>query len=65
VVVTERPTVLEDSDRTANGLRKRIPRARRADPESVAAPREEPTVELSNSPDEVRACLTTLRDGIQ
>ncbi|GAA2881700.1 ATPase [Actinoplanes cyaneus] len=52
-------------ERTANGLRKRIPRARRPDRPSVPAPREEPTVELSNSPDEIRTRLTALRDGIQ
>ncbi|GAA4601039.1 signal transduction histidine kinase/CHASE3 domain sensor protein [Actinoplanes octamycinicus] len=40
VVVTERPAIAGlDSDRTANGLRKRIPRARRADRDPVPAPR--------------------------
>ncbi|BCY07154.1 nitrate- and nitrite sensing domain-containing protein [Actinoplanes sp. L3-i22] len=75
VVVTDRPAIPAlgvgaegpgaGIERTANGLRKRIPRARRADRESVPTPREEPTVELSNSPDAVRDRLTALRDGIQ
>ncbi|WP_436521022.1 sensor histidine kinase [Actinoplanes sp. HUAS TT8] len=73
VVVTDRPAVPAlngttpgtGHERTANGLRKRIPRARRADRAPVPTPREEPTVELTGSPDAVRDRLTALRDGIQ
>ncbi|GIF04233.1 nitrate- and nitrite sensing domain-containing protein [Actinoplanes siamensis] len=73
VVVTDRPAApalspaghRADPERTANGLRKRIPRARRADPGPAPASRTEPTVEISDSPDAVRARLTALRDGIE
>ncbi|GIF12929.1 sensor histidine kinase [Actinoplanes teichomyceticus] len=73
VVVTERPAAPAldaalrpaDFERTANGLRKRIPRARRAGPGAAPAPREEPTGELSDSPDAVRDRLTAFRDGVR
>ncbi|AEV83032.1 histidine kinase [Actinoplanes sp. SE50] len=67
VVVTERqtPPELGGPDRTANGLRKRIPRARRAEPAPARTSRDDTTVNLIDSPDAVRDRLTALRDGIQ
>ncbi|BCJ45951.1 hypothetical protein GCM10010168_48990 [Actinoplanes ianthinogenes] len=66
VVVTERPAIAGlDSERTANGLRKRIPRARRTDRDPVPVSRDEPTVAVSDAPGAVRDRLTALRDGIE
>ncbi|GIE85328.1 sensor histidine kinase [Actinoplanes regularis] len=75
VVVTERPATpeLTEAARTTNGLRKRIPRARRAGSGAVPVqrsgsepvPRQEPIVEVSDSPAAVRDRLTALRDGLE
>jgi signal transduction histidine kinase len=76
VVVTERPAMPAldgtgigrhgaDLERTANGLRKRIPRARRPQTSTATASRDEPTVPVADSPAAVRDRLTALRDGIE
>ncbi|SDT55149.1 nitrate- and nitrite sensing domain-containing protein [Actinoplanes derwentensis] len=50
-----------DSGHTANGLRKRVPRARRAEP----APRKTVEPAPPHDPEVVRSRLTALRQGIQ
>ncbi|KUL27840.1 sensor histidine kinase [Actinoplanes awajinensis] len=69
-----------EADRTTNGLRKRIPRARRPEPGAATTSRDgrleqtvridrggrnEPTVEVADSPDAVRDRLTAFRKGVQ
>jgi signal transduction histidine kinase len=78
VVLDEQPTVpaprrpaeaaSADAEHTANGLRRRVPRAQRARLETTAqlpAVVAEPTVRLPDSPEAVRDRLTALRAGIQ
>jgi hypothetical protein len=54
------------ADRTPNGLRKRIPSARKAAPVAAMAPSARPAGRpIDDSPDKVRARLTALRDGLR
>ncbi|SDY91468.1 Signal transduction histidine kinase [Micromonospora pattaloongensis] len=59
-----------EGERTANGLRKRIPRSRRPQPAAPDAPTHQPAPRtgrsgtLDDSPAEVRARLTALRAGM-
>jgi signal transduction histidine kinase len=64
-------SALPDGERTANGLRKRLPRSRRpepmlpkSEPQRSAAVRPERRPVLDDSPNEVRARLTALRAGM-
>jgi signal transduction histidine kinase len=66
VVVHDGPSG-DEAPRTANGLRKRTPRAQRAQPraaEPVTVPAERPDP-VSDSPESVRDRLNALRGGIQ
>ncbi|MEU4425440.1 nitrate- and nitrite sensing domain-containing protein [Actinoplanes sp. NPDC024001] len=55
------------AEHTTNGLRKRIPRARRPLPADAGpgAARPDPEVTVAGSPEAVRGRLTALRDGIR
>jgi len=55
----------DESERTPNGLRKRVPREHRPRPAVPPAPRSEPSLPVSDSPAEVAARLAALRDGVQ
>ncbi|WP_230859776.1 sensor histidine kinase [Actinoplanes aureus] len=79
VVVAERPAVpaprrpldaplVETAPgvaRTANGLRKRVPRAQRAPAAAAPTPPPEPAAPVTDSPEAIRTRLTALRDGIR
>ncbi|WP_442875074.1 sensor histidine kinase [Actinoplanes sp. NBC_00393] len=51
--------------RTVNGLRKRVPRARRTEPAAAPAARPESAAPIADSPEALRGRLTALRDGIR
>ncbi|HEX5995920.1 MAG TPA: nitrate- and nitrite sensing domain-containing protein [Jiangellales bacterium] len=70
---TERPASAIAGERTANGLRKRLPRSRRPEPtesyarhagSAASAGRSEQAQPLDDSPAQVRARLTALRAGM-
>ncbi|MEV6302866.1 nitrate- and nitrite sensing domain-containing protein [Actinoplanes sp. NPDC051861] len=64
VVVADSPS--DDGPRTVNGLRKRTPRAQRAQPHAATATvQAERPAPVSDSPDSVRDRLNALRGGIQ
>jgi hypothetical protein len=58
----------DEADRTANGLRKRSPRARKGPARSATLMSERPEgrpAPVSAAPEDIRARLTAFRDGVQ